>query len=50
MQEDAMLKAFGKQVPFSEVNTLSTLMLAGDEEPEAPKEAVVAKSDEPANL
>ena len=32
MQEDAMMKAFQKQIPFSEVNTLSTLLLSGDEE------------------
>lgn len=30
MQEDAMLKAFAKKIPFSEVTGLSTLMLAGD--------------------
>lgn len=32
MQEDAMLKAFDKHIPFSEVNSLSTLLLAGDSE------------------
>jgi type IV pilus assembly protein PilB len=32
MREDAMMKAFEKRTPFSEVNTLSSLMLAGDEE------------------
>ena len=32
MREDALLKAFDKKVPMSEVNTLSSLMLAGDEE------------------
>jgi type IV pilus assembly protein PilB len=31
MQEDAMIKAFEKHIPFSEVNTLSSLLLAGDE-------------------
>jgi type IV pilus assembly protein PilB len=36
MQEDAMLKAFDKKIPFSEVNTLSTLLLAGDDEKPAP--------------
>jgi len=36
MQEDAMIKAFDKQVPFSEVSGLSTLLLAGDQEPEVP--------------
>jgi type II secretory ATPase GspE/PulE/Tfp pilus assembly ATPase PilB-like protein len=35
MQEDAMLKAFGKVIPYSEVNTLSSIVLAGDEEAEA---------------
>ncbi len=32
MREDAIVKAFDKKIPFSEVNTLSTLMLAGDED------------------
>ncbi|MEK7133988.1 MAG: GspE/PulE family protein [Patescibacteria group bacterium] len=32
MQEDAMMKAFDKHVPFSEVNTLSTILSAGDTE------------------
>src|SRR3989344_2462999 len=40
MQEDAMMKAFDKQIPFSEVNGLSTLLLAGDQDPETPKAAV----------
>lgn len=39
MREDAILKAFDKRTPFSEVNTLSSLMLAGDEG-EVPKEVV----------
>jgi type IV pilus assembly protein PilB len=30
MQEDAMLKAFDKKVPYSEVSTLSTLLLADE--------------------
>jgi hypothetical protein len=30
IQEDAMLKAFDKKIPFSEVNTLSSLLLSGD--------------------
>jgi len=40
MREDAMIKAFDKLIPFSEVNTLSSLLLAGDEEtePVPPKE------------
>ncbi len=37
MQEDAMIKAFAKRIPFSEVNTLSTLLLAGDEKGGAPE-------------
>ncbi len=32
MREDALIKSFDKKTPFSEVNTLSTLLLAGDEE------------------
>ncbi len=32
MREDAILKAFNKQIPFSEINTLSSLLLAGDED------------------
>ncbi len=32
MREDAALKAFAKQIPFSEVNGLSSLLLAGDED------------------
>jgi len=32
MREDGMLKAFNKQVPFSEVNTLSSLLLSGDDD------------------
>jgi type IV pilus assembly protein PilB len=31
MREDAMLKAFEKKIPFSEVNALSSLAMAGDE-------------------
>ncbi len=34
MREDAMLKAFDKKIPFSEINTLSSLLLAGDDEGE----------------
>ncbi len=41
MQEDAMIKSFDKKIPFSEVNGLSTLLLAGDEE-----EPVAAPSTE----
>ena len=32
MREDAILKAFNKEIPFSEVNTLSSLLLSDDEE------------------
>jgi type IV pilus assembly protein PilB len=39
MREDAIMKAFDKRTPFSEVNTLSSLMLAGDEG-EVPAEMV----------
>jgi type IV pilus assembly protein PilB len=38
MQEDAMMKAFAKQIPYSEVSTLSSVLVAGEEEAEAPKE------------
>ncbi len=34
MREDAMIKAFNKQIPFSEIYSLSSLLLSGDEEPE----------------
>lgn len=34
MREDALIKAFDKLIPFSEVNTLSSLLLAGDEDEE----------------
>ena len=30
MQEDAMMKAFAKRIPFSEVNTLSSLLSSGE--------------------
>jgi type IV pilus assembly protein PilB len=38
MYEDAMIKAFEKKIPFSEVSMLSNLVLA-DDEPELPKAA-----------
>lgn len=44
MREDATLKAFAKQVPFSEVNTLSSLLLDNEEEVEK-----VEKKDEAAS-
>ena len=47
MQEDAMMKAFDKRIPFSEVNGLSTLLLAGDREHDASAAAVTdAPSEE----
>lgn len=33
MQEDAIMKAFDKKVPFSEINTLSRLLMGDEEEP-----------------
>lgn len=36
MREDAIVKAFDKKIPFSEVNNLSTLLLSDDESTEAP--------------
>lgn len=32
MKEDALMKAFNKQVPYSEVNNLSSLLLGGEDE------------------
>ncbi|PIR82760.1 hypothetical protein COU20_00310 [Candidatus Kaiserbacteria bacterium CG10_big_fil_rev_8_21_14_0_10_59_10] len=39
MQEDAMLKAFAKQVPFSEVEALNSLIVSTEVEGEAPPAA-----------
>ena len=36
MREDAMIKAFNKDIPYSEVNNLSSLLLSGDEDAVAP--------------
>lgn len=44
MQEDAMMKSFDKHVPFSEVNSLSTLLLSGDKEHDVPEPAVVPET------
>ena len=45
MQEDAMIKAFDKKTPFSEVNTLSTLLQSGgDTDEAAAPEAPVAET------
>jgi type IV pilus assembly protein PilB len=38
MREDATIKAFGRQIPFSEVNTLSPLLTAEEEEAPEPEE------------
>lgn len=50
MQEDAMLKAFKKVTPFSEVNTLSSMLLAGDAtaiaEAEVPKVVAEEQKEE----
>lgn len=43
MREDAMIKAFDKRIPFSEINTLSSLLQAGDEEDEAKTKGVPDK-------
>lgn len=48
MQEDAMLKAFAKRVPFSEVNTLSNLMLAAEDDETEAEVAKPAATPEPA--
>lgn len=40
IREDALLKAFDKKIPFSEVNSLSSLLLAGDAEDESSVAAV----------
>ena len=37
MREDALMKAFNKKVPFSEVNNLSRAMLSSDTEEEVPQ-------------
>lgn len=42
IKEDALLKAFDKKIPFSEVNQLSSLLLAGDAE-NSTQEAVPAE-------
>lgn len=45
MQEDAMMKAFAKHIPYSEVSTLSSIMLAEDE-PATPAEPAKPKVTE----
>ena len=46
MREDAMLKAFNKKIPFSEINTLSSLMMAGDEQMQQEKIAATEAKPE----
>lgn len=46
MREDAILKAFSKQVPFSEVNTLSSLLSGERDEEESAKGKKGAKIEE----
>ncbi|RJR14064.1 type II/IV secretion system protein [Candidatus Parcubacteria bacterium] len=46
MQEDAMVKAFDKKVPFSEINTLSRLLLGDEDEPEKSEPASAEMSEE----
>jgi hypothetical protein len=36
MREDAIVKAFDKKIPFSEVSTLSSMMLSVEEENAVP--------------
>jgi type IV pilus assembly protein PilB len=45
MREDAIMKAFDKLIPFSEVNTLSSLLLSGDEEVESVPDKEEARKD-----
>ena len=45
MQEDAMIKAFDKHIPFSEVNTLSSILLSGGDS-EVPPAAPGAQASE----
>ncbi len=44
MKEDALIKAFNRQIPYSEVNTLTSILMQGDEVEETP--AVTAKTEE----
>lgn len=43
MREDAIMKAFNKKIPFSEINTLSSAMLVGGADPIEPVEEVKTK-------
>ena len=46
MREDAMMKAFDKKVPFSEVQSLRSFMLAADSEESTAESPTQAKSEE----
>jgi type IV pilus assembly protein PilB len=51
MREDAMIKAFDKKVPFSELNSLRSLMLADvSEEAAAPAPVPVPQPEEPKTI
>lgn len=45
MREDAIIKAFDQKIPYSEVNNLSTAIMAGDEEQVAAAPAEVQKAE-----
>lgn len=45
MQEDAMLKAFAKKIPFSEVNTLSPLILSAEDVESEEEAKTIGESD-----
>jgi len=45
MQEDAMIKAFAKRIPYSEVSTLSTIMLTDEESLDTPPPAAPANPE-----
>jgi type II secretory ATPase GspE/PulE/Tfp pilus assembly ATPase PilB-like protein len=48
MREDAILKAFDKKIPYTEVHNLSSIMLAGEDEEVAEEEPVAAPGKETA--
>ncbi|MDO8552400.1 MAG: GspE/PulE family protein [bacterium] len=50
MREDAMVKAFNKLIPYSEVNGLSSMLLAGDEEETAPASKTVGDKEKEADV
>jgi type IV pilus assembly protein PilB len=45
MREDAIMKAFGKKIPFSEVNNLSTIMLDVEDTTLPPPEAAIPEKE-----